>query len=117
MRGSDSKTQDVLNSLGECLDQAEKQMGLIASYKFQEKSVPKICFLQPERTEGSESYYFALQYLPSSLTSRKLRAPRLQKPQQDNQDLVNGYMGEFLNFHETDSSLYFRRTRFGCIGF
>ena len=117
MRAGDSKNQDVLNSLGECLDQAEKPMGLIASYKYQEKSVPKICFLQPDQCEDTKSYSFIFRYMPSSLTNRKLRAPRLQKPQQDIQDLVDGYMGEFLNFHEHLSGLYFRRTRFGCIGF
>ena len=107
MRGSDSKTQDVLNSLGECLDQAEKQMGLIASYKFQEKSVPKICFLQPDRVEDSERYSFLFRWMPSSLTNRKLREPEEdseegpKEPQQDIQDLVDGYMGAFLTFHET----------------
>ena len=60
--------------------------------------------------------------MPSSLTNRKLVSTstdqaRLQKPQEDIQELVDGYMGEFLNFHETESSLYFRRTRFGYIGF
>ena len=98
MRGGDSKNQEVLNSLGACLDQAEKPMGLIASYKATEKSVPKICFLQPDRVEDSERYSFIFRYMPSSLTNRKLRAPRLQNPQQDIQDLVDGYMGEFLSF-------------------
>ena len=98
MRGGDIKNQEVLNSLGKCLDEAEKPMGLIASYKFQEKSVPKICFLQPNRAEDSESYSFIFRYMPSSLTNRKLRAPRLQNPQQDIQDLVDGYMGTFLSF-------------------
>ena len=103
--------------------QAEKPMGLIASYKATKNSVPKICFLQPDRVEDSERYSFLFRWMPSSLTNRKLREPEedseeeSEEPQQDIQDLVDGYMGEFLNFHETESSLYFRRTRFGCIGF
>ena len=97
MRGSESNNQSVLNSLGECLDKEEKPMGLIASYKYQEKSVPKICFLQPVRCEDTESYTFIFRYMPSGATNRKLRAPRLQKPKQDIQDLVDGYMGALIH--------------------
>ena len=121
MRGCDSKNQRLLNSLGHCLMEAEKPMGLIAT-SAKKTTVPKICFLQPDRVEDSERYSFRFRFMPSSLTNRKLVSTstdqaRLQKPQEDIQELVDGYMGEFLNFHETESSLYFRRTRFGCIGF
>jgi len=109
LRGGDAKNQDVLNSIGECLDQSEKQIGLIASYKFQEKSVPKICFLQPIRCEDTNSYSFIFRYMPSSLTNRKLRAPRLQKPKQDIQDLVDRYMDavdlEKLDFDDYKTEL------------
>ena len=97
LRAGDSKSQNVLNSLGECLNQVEKPMGLIASHKSRPDSVPKICFLQPDRCDDSKSYSFICRYMPSSLTNRKLGAARLQKPRHYIQDLVNGYMGTFLN--------------------
>jgi len=109
MRGTDSNNQSVLNTLGECLDKEEKPMGLIASYKYQEKSVPKICFLQPVRCEDTESYTFIFRYMPSGATNRKLRAPRLQKPKQDIQDLVDEYMDALdldkLDFDDYKSEL------------
>ena len=79
-------------------------MGLIASYKYQEKSVPKICFLQPVRCEDTESYTFIFRYMPSGATNRKLRAPRLQKPKQDIQDLIDGYMGALIYLNNVFST-------------
>ena len=78
--------------------QAEKPMGLIASYKAAKNIVPKICFLQPVRVKDSEIYSFLLRWMPSSLTNRNLREPEEEpeEPQQDIQDLVDGYMGELV---------------------